>query len=275
MCLKKIVVLCKKIGMKKYVIICTILFGSSYFIYSCKKNKTCETFTVTTTKYLAAVGTSTGKIIVNSPKGVGYTYSINNGVFQADTVFNSLAEGAYLITAKNGDACTGITNVTLENPCTGSTVLVQTSKYDAITGQANGSITVTGPVGSGYTYSINNGSFQASTNFSNLIAGTYTLKAKTNFGCEGSTTATVNAYGPKYHAVKQLVLGYCGPCHLNNATSGNINFDTDATIVAKWDRIKARAVDNLPSVMPQTGTLTTIDKQKITDWITAGHTVSN
>jgi uncharacterized membrane protein len=85
----------------------------------------------------------------------------------------------------------------------------------------------------------------------------------------------LNGYGPKYHAVKQLILGYCGPCHLNGATSGGRNYDTDANILAAWDRIKARTVDGIPSFMPEGGQLTTVDKQKITDWVNAGHTTTN
>jgi hypothetical protein len=259
--------------MQKIFLVIIIIIVGSYSISSCKKDPKCDPITVTTTKVLAGVGATNGKIIVTSPKGAGYSYSINSGAFQADSVFSNLAIGSYTITAKI-NSCTGVATVDLPNPCT-STVTVLTSKFDAITGQTNGSITVTSPVGTGYTYSINNGAFQASTNFSNLAAGVYTLKAKTNLGCEGTASTTLNSYGPKYHAVKQLVLGYCGPCHLNGGNSGAVNFDTDATIVAKWDRIKARAVDNLPTVMPQSGPITTIDKQKITDWVNAGHTINN
>lgn len=161
------------------------------------------------------------------------------------------------------------------DPCTGIIVTVVSTRFDAIVGQTNGSITVTSPVGSGYTYSINGGAYQASTNFNNLAAGTYTVSAKTDKGCTGSAQVTVNGYGPKYHAVKQIVLGYCGPCHLNGGASGGRNFDTDANIVAAWDRIKARTVDGIPSFMPEGGQLTTVDKQKIVDWVNAGHTTGN
>jgi hypothetical protein len=170
---------------------------------------------------------------------------------------------------------TPVTPDPVPDPCTGVTVMVATTKFDAIAGQTNGSVTVTSPVGTGYTYSINSGAFQASANFNNLGAGTYTVTAKTDKGCTGNTQVTLNGYGPKYHAVKQLILGYCGPCHLNGAISGGRNYDTDANILAAWDRIKARAVDGIPSFMPQGGTLTTIDKQKITDWVNAGHLTTN
>jgi hypothetical protein len=157
------------------------------------------------------------------------------------------------------------------DPCLGVTVSPQTSKVDAITGQTNGSITITSPVGTGFTYSLNNGTFQASANFNNLAAGAYTVTAKTDKGCTGNTSVTLQGYGPKYYAVKQIISGYCGPCHLNGGNSGGRSFDTDAGITAAWDRIKARAVDGVPSFMPQGGQLTAIDMQKIVDWVNAGH----
>ncbi len=167
------------------------------------------------------------------------------------------------------------TPVPTPDPCLGVTVQVATSKFDAITGQNNGSVTVISPVGSGITYSINNGTFQASTNFNNLTAGTYVIVAKTAAGCTGTSSTTITGYGPKYYLVKTLINNYCGPCHLAGGQSGSTNFETDANIIAKTARIKARAVDNLPSVMPQSGALTVADKAKITDWIAAGGTVNN
>lgn len=163
----------------------------------------------------------------------------------------------------------------IPDPCANVTVSIQSTKFDAITGQTNGSVTVVSPVGSGFTYSINGGTYQASTNFNNLAAGTYTISAKTDKGCTGNIQVMVNGYGPKYHAVKQIVLGYCGPCHLNGGANGGRNFDTDTNIVAAWDRIKARTVDGVPSFMPEGGQLTTVDKQKITDWVNAGHNTTN
>ena len=71
--------------------------------------------------------------------------------------------------------------------------------------------------------------------------------------------------------------GYCGPCHLNGTISGGKNFDADNSIVTAWDRIKARAVDGLPTFMPQApnAQLTAIDKQKIIDWVNAGHRITD
>ena len=161
------------------------------------------------------------------------------------------------------------------DPCAGVNYDIQFSSNPAVGGIANGNITVLTPRGDTLTYSLNNGTAQVSPIFSGLASGTYVVKVINKKGCSDTVTVTIPAYGAKYAAVKELITGYCGPCHLNAGNSGNKNFDTDASIVASWDRIKARSVNGTPSFMPQNGQLTTLDKQKITDWVNAGHRQSD
>lgn len=161
------------------------------------------------------------------------------------------------------------------DPCIGLTIVPIAGKTHTITGQSLGTITATSPIGSGYTYSIDGNNFQASTNFFNLPAGNFTLTAKNADGCKGNTSITINGYGPNFYNVRTIVNGYCGPCHLNGAVSGGKNFDLDNDIVNSWDRIKIRAVDGMPTFMPQGGQLTTADKQKIVNWVNAGHRITD
>ncbi|MFN8250680.1 MAG: hypothetical protein U0V75_02265 [Ferruginibacter sp.] len=162
-----------------------------------------------------------------------------------------------------------------EDPCSKSNIVTVASKTHTITGQLLGTITVTSPIGSEYTYSINNGSFQPSTNFFNLAAGSYIVTTKSTAGCTDTANITINGYGPKFYAVRTIVNGYCGPCHLNGTVNGGKNFDDDNSIVNAWDRIKVRTVDGTPSFMPEGGQLTAPDKQKILDWVNAGHRVTD
>jgi hypothetical protein len=161
------------------------------------------------------------------------------------------------------------------NPCIGITISPTADAGATITSQSIGTITVKSPIGTGFTYSIGNNNFQSSVNFANLAAGSYTVTAKNANGCTGTTTVTIGSYGPKYFLVKNLITFNCGPCHLNGASSGGRNFDTDANIVAAWERIKVRTVDGLPSFMPQGGQFTAADKQKMVDWVNAGHRITD
>ncbi|MEO7527946.1 MAG: hypothetical protein ABIT35_06905 [Chitinophagaceae bacterium] len=162
-------------------------------------------------------------------------------------------------------------------PCLGVSYVIDYFKTESIGGANNGSIAVNYPIGDTITYKLNNGTYQVSRNFTNLAPGSYTLMVKNQKECTDTTQITIHNYGPKYALVKQIIVGYCGPCHYNGGMEGGKNFDSDASVVANWDRIKARAVDNIPSQMPlaPNAPLTAVDKQKITNWVNAGHRQSD
>ena len=163
------------------------------------------------------------------------------------------------------------------DPCLGVSYDVQYFKTEAIGSSNNGTIAITFPIGDTISYQLNSGAYQASPGFTNLAPGNYVITVKNQNGCTDTAQITILNYGPKYALVKQIINGYCGPCHLNGAVNGSKNFDTDASIVSSWDRIKARAVDGNPSFMPAApnSPLTNVDKQKITDWVNAGHRQSD
>ncbi len=156
------------------------------------------TVVVTTTQVNPTQGQSNGSITATATGGTGFTYSLNGGAFQASGTFSGLAAGTYTITAKNSNGCLGTTTVTLIaiDPCAGVTVVVTTTQVNPSQGQSNGSITATATGGTGFTYSLNGGAFQASGTFSGLAAGTYTVTAKNSVGCLGSTTVTLVATSP-------------------------------------------------------------------------------
>ena len=160
------------------------------------------------------------------------------------------------------------------DPCAGVTITPVATVTHTTTGMTQGTITVTSPIGSGFLYSIG-GTPQASTNFFNLAAGNYTLTVKNANNCSGTKALTINGYGAKFFAVRTIINGYCGPCHLNGTVNGGKNFDSDNDVVNSWDRIKIRTVDGNPTFMPQGGQLTAIDKQKIVDWVNAGHRITD
>jgi hypothetical protein len=82
------------------------------------------------------------------------------------------------------------------NACSNTTVTVMATVTNAITGQNNGSITANASGGSGFTYAINNGSFQSSNVFTNLGKGNYTITAKNSDGCIGNTQVSISEISP-------------------------------------------------------------------------------
>jgi hypothetical protein len=156
------------------------------------------TVAITATQVNPSVGLANGSITASATGGTGFTYSINNGAFQASGVFSGLAAGTYSITAKNASGCTASKQITLAgtDPCAGVTVTVATTQVDPATGQSNGSITATASGGTGFTYSLNNGAFQASGLFSGLATGNYTVTAKNSNGCLGTAIVALGATNP-------------------------------------------------------------------------------
>ncbi len=242
---------------------------------------TAKTITVTGTVVNAgpAAGATNGSITATAAGSTGFTYQLGTGTFQASGTFNSLAAGTYNITAKDADGCTKTQNFTVTaDPCIGKTLTINATVTgtDKCSTTGTGSINITAGGGTGFTYQLGAGAFQASNIFTGLAANTYNIAVKDGDGCIKTGTATVAQApgGALFGAVKSVLQTNCAVsgCHIGTSPAGGINFTVDCSIVNTWDRIKARAIDGNPSFMPPIGPqLSAGDKQKITDWIAAGH----
>lgn len=269
---------------KKLLIL--VALSAILIIYSCSKSggdtnappsNPCAGITVTvtgSTTNVSGTGATNGAINVTATGGSGFTYSLNSGAFQSSGSFTGLAAGSYTVTAKNSNGCTGSANFTIAvNLCTGVTITVNaTTTNSAPCGSPSGTINATASGSTGFTYSINGTTFQASGNFTNVAAGNYTVTAKDANGCSATQSVIVgnDVAGPLFSAVKTLLQNNCVSCHNNAIQNGGMNWAVDCNIVANKDRIKARAVDNTPTAMPPTGPLSSSDKAIITNWIAAG-----
>jgi hypothetical protein len=108
------------------------------------------------------------------------------------------------------------------DPCAGIAISVTATTTDADAGTPNGSIAATATGSTGFTFSLNSGSFQASGSFSNLAAGTYTVTAKNATGCTGSASITVNqkdACAGKTITVTPTVSQNADPCAPNGTVT--------------------------------------------------------
>jgi hypothetical protein len=244
----------------------------------------CSTKTITVSGTVVnagpTAGASNGSITASAGGSSGFTYQLNSGAFQASGTFTSLAAGTYTVTAKDVDGCLKSQSFTVTfDPCKGKTLTISatTTTTDKCATSATGTITITAGGSTGFTYSLNTGAYQVSNIFTGLAANTYTINAKDLDGCIKSGSATVNqaAAGITFSAVKAVLLANCAlsGCHIGASPQSGLDFSQDCTIVGAWDRIKARAVDANPSQMPPAPNpvLSNADKQKILDWIAAGH----
>lgn len=244
----------------------------------------CAGITITVTGTVTnptAPGASDGSIAASAAGSTSFTFSINGVSFQASGTFNNLAAGSYTITAKDGNGCTGSAAFTLTapNPCAGVSITVSnTITGNTPCGPATGMITASAAGGTGpYMFNINGGTFQSSNIFSSLGAGNYTVGARDANTCNGTTSATVSNLpaGPLFLDVKAVLQANCVSCHNSSQAEGGMNWTIDCNIVTNKTRIKARAVDGIPSAMPPSGLLPVSERQKITNWINAGGLFTN
>jgi len=176
---------------------------------------------------------ATGTITITAPVGAGYTYSVDGTNYQSGTTFSSLATGSYNVTVKNSDGCiSAATALTINaQPLTPpvATASVTTQPTCAL---ATGTITVTAPVGAGYTYSVDGTNYQSGTTFSNLATGSYNVTVKNSDGCTSAATAlTINAQPltpalPLLGAVKQPT------CSVSTGSFTISNYDASFTYAA-------------------------------------------
>lgn len=143
--------------------------------------------------------------------------------------------------------------------------------------EGNGKIIITAPVGNNYSYKINNLPYQSSTEFSMLKPNNYTITIKDENNCTSTSNAKVDTVngGTKFLNVATTLATYCTPCHTGNNPQAGLNWLNPCDILQYWDRIKARAVDGNPIPMPPTGLIPLAERNKIMDWINAGHSYTN
>jgi len=125
-------------------------------------------------------------ITVNPIVGTGIMYSLNGGTYQVSNIFNAPA-GTYTITVRNAAGCTNVSDPVIIN-----TTPLTPSKPGATAIQPNctnadGRIIVTPQSGTGITYSLNGGPYQASNLFNNLPSGTYVVTVKNSGGCTNTS----------------------------------------------------------------------------------------
>ncbi|MCE2685925.1 MAG: gliding motility-associated C-terminal domain-containing protein [Cryomorphaceae bacterium] len=165
-------------------------------------------------------GASTGAINLTATGGTApYSYAWTGpSSFTATTEdLSSRPAGAYNVTVTDANGCTSTTsNIQITQPTALTLTAVNTPV--SCNGGTNGTITATAGGGTtGYTYSINGTTFQATATFSGLAAGTYTVTVKDANNCTTTTTTTINQ--PAAISASSVVTNVL----CNGASTGAIN----------------------------------------------------
>ncbi|QEC56098.1 T9SS type B sorting domain-containing protein [Flavisolibacter ginsenosidimutans] len=134
---------------------------------------------------------ASGSVSVTAGGGTSpYQYSLDGGTYQSGNSFSSLSLGAHKVTVKDAGGCTFEVNFNITQVA--STLAATASVTNAFCGQPNGSVTVQATGGApGYTYSLDNGSFQTANTFGNLTAGSHKITVKDNAGCVVDVAFTI------------------------------------------------------------------------------------
>ena len=140
--------------------------------------------------------TSNGSITISSPTGTGITYSIDGlNYINTTGVFTNVLPGTYTVTARNSGGCISSGTIVTINlqPVTPTAPIV--SLVQPTCTEANGTLTVISPTGTGMTYSVNGITFTNTTGVFIVPPGSLaTVAAKSAEGCISPITPiTINA----------------------------------------------------------------------------------
>jgi len=124
-----------------------------------------------------------------------YTYSLDGTSFQAAAAFPNLTAGVYTVVVRDAEGCDALMDIELTTDGIAVISNVETSDITVCNGD-DGSISISVNGGTApYEYSISNGmTYQATGDFSDLMAGTYNVVIRDANGC--IDTQSVELIGP-------------------------------------------------------------------------------
>lgn len=264
--------------MKKYRFLVLVAISGIIVAGKCGKDNTtppdpCATsgLNITLVSTASSPCQATGSITATASGGTALQYQLDNGTFGTSPSFPNVASGSHTVNVKNAEGCTKTATITVAATGASGITITQTIKAAEdcqTTGDGEIDITASG-TGTSFEYKLDNGTFGANKLFTGVTPGSHTISVKNNFGCieTKSITVPLKPDGALFTAVKTLLNAKCAPCHTSN-NSGNFNIMNDCNIVAKKDRIVARAVT--AGDMPPSGAFDAPTKKIITDWVAAG-----
>ncbi|HLO46041.1 MAG TPA: YDG domain-containing protein [Leadbetterella sp.] len=134
---------------------------------------------------------ATGTITVTVPIGTGMTYSIDGTTYtNTDGIFSAVASGAYSVTSKSADGCISTATSVEVNAQPAIPAAPTVSVTQPTCTVETGTITVTAPIGTGMTYSIDGTTYTNTDGiFSAVASGVYSVTSKSADGCISTATS--------------------------------------------------------------------------------------
>ncbi|WP_052331329.1 cadherin-like domain-containing protein, partial [Lewinella cohaerens] len=136
----------------------------------------------------ASANVNDDQVTVNASGGTpGYTYQLEDGTPQTSNVFSNLANGTYSITVTDENDCSTVISATV---AVNNIILTATLVQGISCHDADDAIITAGATGGNpdYQYSINGGSFQLESTFTNLGPGDYVIEVLDQDGFSQSST---------------------------------------------------------------------------------------
>ena len=166
-----------------------------------------------------------------------YTYLWSNS--STATSVSGLCAGVYSVTVSNTKCGSSITKtVSIIAP---PALTLTPTVTNATCGNANGSVAVIASGGTpSYSYSINGGVFSTTTNFTGLVAGTYTMAVKDSKNCQLSAVVTITQTPAPVITVNSAttcsgvgaILTASGAATYSWSPSAGLNLTSGASVIA-------------------------------------------
>lgn len=163
-------------------------------------------------------GSATGSVTATGNGGTSpYLYSIDGGNnYQPSGAFSNMQAGTYTVLITDANGCSSSVVSVITEPA--AIVISGIYPTSSSCGTSNGALAITASGGTGtLQYQVNNGGYQANSQFMNLASGFYAVDVKDANGCIVSNAGIVSDQGGPTLSVLSQTNASC-----NNSNDGSI-----------------------------------------------------
>jgi gliding motility-associated-like protein len=180
---------------------------------------------------------ATGSVVLNGLPSAG-TWTLTRTPGGTTTsgsgtsmTISGLSAGSYTYTVTSSAGCISLSSASIVIPVQPASPDVPSQTVDCSLGFGKAVVTVTGPLGTGLTYNIDGGTFQAGTSFSNVADGSHTITVKNSAGCTRNGSAFQVSCGCTNPPAVALSRNSGTTCGIIPVTVGGNTFGGSATNV--------------------------------------------